>query len=602
MSIVRPLLVASSLLLSSGGVALAATPELVQFNRDVRPILSENCFYCHGQDSKHREAGLRLDLPEAATRPNDGVVAVVPGKPEVSEMILRLLSKDSDEMMPPPKANKHITPAQIALLKRWIEEGAAYEKHWSFIPPTQSPLPPVKNSKWVRGDLDHFVLGRLEREGLAPALEATPSAWLRRASFDLTGLAPSPVELDAFAAEVAGKGESAYAAATDKLLASPRFGERLAQDWLDAARYADTHGFNNDTGRSMWRWRDWVIDAFNSNKPYDEFLVEQLAGDLLPQPTLEQRIATGFGRNHVINSEGGIIDEEYRAKYVADRVRTLGMSVLAMTLECCRCHDHKFDPFTQKDYYQFFAFFNQVPELGEDGRVANASPFMAAPTREQQENFLKIDAVLGEKTAALESQVARDRELHPDADVLTRVKAGPADLKVPENASLVLGRRPDADGKTEWANLATPEAKGFGLAAAKVGEDVDLGQVYGFDGSAGVAVDEKILDFDKPWTMATWVRWTGGEAAICSTMEMHMSPTAASYGKGIAVRLTADGRVETRLSFRWSAYAAQAISLEKIGADHWQHVAVSSEAPGKRRASGFSSTAPSARRRCCMTA
>ena len=206
---------------------------------------------------------------------------------------------------------------------------------------------------------------------------------------------------------------------------------------------------------------------------------------------------------------------------------------------------------------------------------------MAAPTREQQENFLKIDAGLGEKTAALESQVARDRELHPDADVLTRVKAAPTDPKGPENASLVLGTRPVADGKAEWANIAAPTAKGFGEAAAKVSEDVDLGQVHGFDGSAGVAVDEKILDFDKPWTLATWVRWTGGEAAICSTMEMHMSPTAASYGKGIAVRLTADGRVETRLSFRWSAYAAQAISLEKIGADHWQHVAVSSDGTGK---------------------
>ena len=216
-----------------------------------------------------------------------------------------------------------------------------YERHWAFIPPRRAALPEVKKVGRTRTELDRFILARLEHEGLTPAAEATPSAWLRRASFDLTGLAPSPAELDAFATDVAARGELAYALAADRLLASPRFGERLAQDWLDAARYADTHGFNNDSGRSMWRWRDWVIDAFNSNQHYDQFPTEQFAGDLLPQPTVEQRIATGFGRNHVINSEGGIIEEEYRGEYVVDRMRTLGMSTLGLTLECCRCHDHK---------------------------------------------------------------------------------------------------------------------------------------------------------------------------------------------------------------------------------------------------------------------
>ena len=562
----RVILASVVLLRGTCAAVSAPVPEPVRFNRDIRPILSENCFYCHGQDSKHREADLRLDLSEEATRLNNGVAAVVPGKPEAGEMILRLLSKEDDEVMPPPKAHKNVTPEQIALLKRWISEGANYEKHWSFIPPNRAPLPEVKNPGWVRTELDRFILGRLENEGISPAVEATPEAWLRRASFDLTGLAPSPVELDAFAAEVAGKGESAYESAADRLLGSSRFGERLAQEWLDAARYADTHGFNNDTARSMWRWRDWVIDAFNENKPYDQFLTEQFAGDLLPQPTLEQRIATGFGRNHVINSEGGIIDEEYRVEYVVDRVRTLGMSTLGLTLECARCHDHKFDPITQKNYYEFFAFFNQVPELGEDGRVANASPFIAAPTREQQAAYQKLDEKIVEKTALLEGMFARDREMHGDPETSSRLKEFLKDpVAAPESPKLVLGKQSSA----ELANMTARE-------------DVALGSVFTFEGtSAGPVLDGKIVDFNMPWTLSTWLRWSGGEAVVCSTQGMQMSPTSAEYGKGIAVRITEEGRIEVRSSFRWPGYAAQVISREKIAADQLQQVTVSADGSGK---------------------
>ena len=546
----------------SGLSACAAVPAAIEFNRDIRPILSENCFSCHGQDAKHREAKLRLDLPEEAVREREGVIAVVPGKPDESEMIARLLTQDKDEVMPPPKAHKHVAPEQIALLKRWIAEGAKYEKHWSFIPPRRAVLPEVENAGWVRGDMDRFVLARLEREGLAPSAEATPSAWLRRASFDLTGLAPTPVELDAFAADVAARGGLAYALAADRLLASPRFGERLAQDWLDAARYADTHGFNNDSARSMWRWRDWVIDAFNDNQPYDQFLTEQFAGDLLPQPSIEQRIATGFARNHVINSEGGIIDEEYRVEYVVDRVRTLGMSTLGLTLECCRCHDHKFDPITQKNYYEFFAFFNQVPELGEDGRTANASPFMEAPTRVQQARFRQLDAGAAEKSAALGKLFDRDREKSGDAEILARLRTPLAAsvVSLPEPAALVLG-----------GPAATAHA--------------ELGPVRSFDGTAGAAVGEKAVAFDQPWTLATWVRWVGGEAAVASTMGMQMTPTSSEYGRGIAVRLTAEGRVEVRLSERWPAYAAQVLSVETVRPGRWQHLAVTCD--GRGRAAGI---------------
>eukprot|EP01034_Spumella_vulgaris_P001212 gene1212-1606_t len=258
--------------------AFAAEPAKLQFKRDIRPILSENCFYCHGQDATHREAKLRLDDRDTTIAERDGHFVIAPGKPEESELIFRLLSKDPEEQMPPPNANKHVTPEQIALLRRWVAEGATYEKHWAFVPPVRAPLPKITNHKSrIINPIDAFVLARLETEKLSPSPAAAPETWLRRASFDLTGLPPTPAELDAFAADVKKRGDSAFAPAADRLLASPHFGERQAIEWLDAARYADTHGFNNDSSRVMWRWRDWVIDAFNTNLPYDRFITEQIA-------------------------------------------------------------------------------------------------------------------------------------------------------------------------------------------------------------------------------------------------------------------------------------------------------------------------------------
>src|SRR4051794_4924936 len=376
--------------------------QALNYDRDVRPILSENCFQCHGQDSKKRMAGLRLDSFETATADRHGHAALVPGKPEESLIYQRITAEPRSRRMPPEYANKNLTPEQVSLLKRWIEEGGKYAKHWAFVPPVHPALPDA-GDPWVRQPIDRFILQRLRSEGLRPSPEAAPGTWLRRVSLDLTGLPPSPAGVDAFTKEARAGGEAAYVAAVHRLLASPAYGERMAIDWLDVARYADTHGFNNDAERSMWRWRDWVIDSFNSNMPYNRFITEQLAGDLLPNPTLDQRIATGFGRNHVINSEGGIIDEEYRVEYVTDRVRTLGMAWLGLTIECAHCHDHKYDPVTQRDHYRFFAFFNNVPEYGEDGRVTNAAPVMPAPTRDQQKRIKE----LGEDIAKLE--VSADR-------------------------------------------------------------------------------------------------------------------------------------------------------------------------------------------------
>src|ERR1700683_3870185 len=378
-----------------GGSAIAATQEKARLNygRDVRPILSENCFFCHGQDPKKRMAGLRLDSPEGATADRSGHAAVVPGKPDASLMYQRITADQPARRMPPVYANRTLTADQIAILKRWIEEGGEYSKHWAFVPPQRPPVPET-GDPWVAQPIDAFILKRLQAEGLHPGPAAAPATWLRRASLDLTGLPPSPAELDAFSQDAKMRGKAAYNEAADRLLASPRYGERMAMDWLDVARYADTHGFNNDAERSMWRWRDWVIQSFNDNMPYDRFLTEQLAGDLLPNATLDQRIATGFGRNHVINSEGGIIEEEYRVEYVTDRVRTLGMAWLGLTLECAHCHDHKFDPITQRAHYRFFAFFTSIAEQGEDGRVANADPMIPAPTVAQQQKMRELEPAI----------------------------------------------------------------------------------------------------------------------------------------------------------------------------------------------------------------
>ncbi len=354
-------------------VCAVAQEKRVDFGREVRPILSENCFHCHGQDAKKRMAGLRLDVAGA----------------DLNKVLTRVTATNPALRMPPASSKRTLSETQIGVLKRWAAEGGGYSQHWAFVPPVRK----------AGGSIDGFVRARLTAEGVKANPPAAPEAWLRRVSLDLTGLPPAPADYSAFAAAVKARGEGAYGAAVKRLLASPRFGERMAMDWLDVARYADTHGFNNDAERSMWRWRDWVIRAFNENMPYDRFITEQLAGDLLEKPTLEQRIATGFGRNHVINSEGGIIEEEYRVEYVADRVRTLGMAWLGITLECARCHDHKYDPFTQKDHYRLFAFFNNVPEFGEDGRVANAVPMIQAPTVEEQKKLAELDAAIAKLSA-----------------------------------------------------------------------------------------------------------------------------------------------------------------------------------------------------------
>ncbi len=280
--------------------------------------------------------------------------------------------------MPPVKSGRTLTAAQIDTLRRWVAHGSPWQKHWSFLPPVRSPLPAAKNATWPRNAIDRFILARLEREGLAPSPEADRTTLIRRVALDLTGLPPTPAEVDAYLADAS---PNAYEKVVDRLLASPRYGEKMAARWLDAARYADTSGYQSDGERFMWRWRDWVIAALNANMPFDQFTIEQLAGDLLPNATLDQKIATGFNRNHRGNGEGGIIPEEYAVEYVVDRVETTATVWLGLTLGCGRCHDHKFDPISQKEFYRVFAFFNNVPEQGRAIKYGNSPPFIPAPTR-----------------------------------------------------------------------------------------------------------------------------------------------------------------------------------------------------------------------------
>ncbi len=386
-------------LLAPAARAEDVKPARVDFDRQVRPILSNHCFACHGPDEETREAGLRFDVPGAALKPTDlGRPAVVPGKPKESPLVQRIFSKRKAVMMPPPESNRPLSDADRAILRAWVEQGADFQTHWSFTPPRRHPTPAVKDGKWARGPIDAFLLARMEAEGLKPSPEADRATLIRRVTLDLTGLPPTPTEVDAFL-----KDESpvAYETLVDRLLASPRYGERMALDWLDAARYADTHGYHIDSGRDMTRWREWVIDAYNKNLPFDRFTVEQLAGDLLPDPTVEQKVASGFNRNNMINFEGGAIPEEYLTAYVVDRVNTTGTVWLGLTVGCAQCHDHKFDPITQKEYYGLFAFFHNVPENGLDGSKGNAAPMIPVPSAGQRAESERLTTEIAKNEAKL---------------------------------------------------------------------------------------------------------------------------------------------------------------------------------------------------------
>jgi hypothetical protein len=420
------LLAALSVLMLSSSAAWAADGT-VDFARDVKPILSDNCFRCHGNDSGSREADLRLDIPDGKLgpfAPRDGYAIVTPGKLDDSTLIMRITSDDDDVRLPPPKSNKHLTPVQVETLKRWVEQGANWGKHWAFEKPVRPATPAVHDQSWPKNDVDRFILARLEKEKITSSPRAEKSTLLRRVALDLTGLPPTPEQVDAFIADTS---PDAFEKQVDRLIASKSFGERQARHWLDNAGYADSNGYSHDFPRSIWPWRDWVINAFNADMPFDEFTTEQLAGDMLPGATLDQKIATGFHRNTQINTEGGIDPEQFRVESIVDRVGTTATVFLGLTVACAQCHDHKFDPISQKEYFQLFAFLNNAdePQLKVTG-VTDPKEIDALKDRIDD-----LEAAVKKKVTAWESSLTETQRktLKPDAQTALAVAADKRDAK-----------------------------------------------------------------------------------------------------------------------------------------------------------------------------
>ena len=576
--------------IAASGFATAAEPRPVEFNRDVRPILSDHCFQCHGPDEKQRKAELRLDIEAGALAEHDGSRAVVPGKLSESELFQRITSQDENERMPPAKFARQLSAEQIGILKRWIEQGAGWQKHWSLIPPQKTALPAVKVAGWCRTPIDHFILARLEKEGLAPAVEADKATLLRRVTLDLTGLPPTVAEAEAFLADTS---DNAYEKVVNRLLDSPRFGERMATRWLDGARYADTSGYQTDGERYMWRWRDWVIDAYNRNLPFDQFTIEQLAGDLLPNPTLDQRIATGFNRNHRGNAEGGIVPEEYLVEYVVDRVDTTFTVWMGLTMGCARCHDHKFDAFTQREYYETFALFNNLPEKGRAAKYGNSEPYIYAPTPPQQQQIKQLAESLAAATAEW-------KQVQPEIDAALTAWE-PEAQKVPAGAGareehlavhvafdapskpLAFAEAPVIGAKLRPGEAPIPDRKEF--PAEFVGGDPEfvpgpVGQALRADGQrffqAGNIAGYGFYD---PFTAACWIQpqdLRGG--TILSKMIDTPDATGWSF-------ILNKGKLQVNLTLRYLDDAMRIETVEPLAADKWQHVMFTYD--GSRVAAGI---------------
>ena len=465
----------------------------ISFNRDILPILSNNCFACHGPDEKKRETKFHFDTKEGAFL-KPGVIE--PGNAAESLLVEMITHPDPNERMPPPDSGHALTERQIEQLKRWIDEGAKWDTHWAYTAPVRVEPPAVSQSGWARNAIDQFIQARLEREGLKPAAEADKVTLLRRVTYDLTGLPPTPAEVDSFLAD---RSPDAYERRVDALLQSPRYGERMAMPWLDASRYADTHGYHIDSLRGMWPWRDWVIDAFNRNLPFDQFVIEQLAGDLLPNATRAQKVASGFNRNHMINFEGGAIADEYQVEYVVDRVEATSSAFMGLTMGCARCHTHKYDPITHKEFYQFFAFFNNVPERGLDGRTGNAVPFMLLPTPPQQVKLDELEAAIKVREAALE-----DEAVAPAQNEWERSFAGK--LAPIDREGLVAHY--ELDGS--FSDMSGRYQHGRTIVGEPTFDVGQIGRAVSFDGDTEVSFGN-VGSFDRNdrFSLAVWLRGRG---------------------------------------------------------------------------------------------
>ncbi len=546
-----------ALVLSAAPLAVAASK--VDFDRQVRPILSDNCFACHGPDEKHRMMGLHFDTKEGAFG-KPGVI--VPGDSAGSKMYQRISNPNEAMRMPPVSSGHKLTAVQIETIKNWIDSGANWQRHWAFVAPQRPELPAVKNEQWAKTPIDRFVLAKLDKEGLTPSPEADKPTLLRRVTFDLTGLPPTEAEVKAFLADSSA---DAYEKVVDRLLASPRYGERMSVPWLDLARYADTHGYHIDSAREMWPWRDWVIQAFNKNMPYDQFTVEQIAGDMLPNATTAQKIATGFNRNHMVNFEGGAIPEEYQNEYIVDRIEATSTTWMGITLGCARCHDHKYDPLTQKDFYSLGAFFNGIDEKGLDGYKGNAKPFLQLPsTQQEQMKAQLIDAIKKHDEEVGKSEFAWEqlqRET-PVADVTTGLTA-----EFPFDDSLADRLHPDASAKV---NGKLTYKDGRAGRAADLDEEAQIS--YGNIGAFAT---------DKPFSIGFWLK-ADGPSGMELLQKYGQSPKAGA-GYEIALDYCQKGNcnVIVRLRDNGADSGIEVKSQKGAALETWTHLLVTYDGSGK---------------------
>jgi hypothetical protein len=546
----------------------AGSDQTVEYNRDIRPILVQSCLACHGPDSAARQADLRLDQRDAAVESG----AIFPGDPENSEIIRRVFSTDEYEVMPPPDHQHRLTAEEKELLRRWVAAGADYQPHWSFIAPQRPPLPAVDNAGWVRNPIDAFVLAGLEQHGLQPAPEADRRTLARRLSLDLTGLPPEPELVEAFVEDTSA---DAYERLVDRLLESERWGEHRARTWLDAARYADTHGIHFDNFREIWAYRDWVIDAFHRNLPFDRFTVEQLAGDLLPDPTLEQRIATGFHRCNITTNEGGVIQEEYAVLYARDRTETTSWVWMGLTMNCATCHDHKFDPITQREFYEMSAFFNNTVQPVMDGNIKDTPPVLVVPPREDRARW---DALGPEIDVAKQHVEQRRVAARTDFDrVLAEAATGDLAPPVP------------ADGLAFHAPLDDGASDRVSVTIAGQGKTLSLSAVLASDGghvaaSAYKAAPDVTIevpeagDFDKDqgFSFGAWVRLAKADAG--GALLARMDDQNGYRGWDLWLE---NGRPGTHLIHRWDEDALKVVANEPLKAGQWSHVLITYDGSGK---------------------
>jgi hypothetical protein len=513
--------------------------EAPRFNRDIRPILSENCFACHGPDSASRKADLRLDRPEDALADRGGYATIVPGDPDASELIYRVESGDELDVMPPPSSHKSLTAEQKKALRDWVASGAEYEPHWSFIPPDRPGLPEVSDPSWIRNPIDAFILARLDEAGLSPAPEADRRTLARRASLDLTGLPPDPIEVEAF---VNDPSPTAYESYVDRLLASPEWGEHRSRYWLDAARYADTHGLHFDNEREMWSYRDWVINAFNRNLPYDEFAVEQLAGDLLPDRTLDQLVATGFNRCNITTNEGGTIPEENLVGYTRDRTETFGTVFLGLTAGCATCHDHKFDPLSQREFYELSAYFNNTTQGAMDGNIRDTPPIIAVPLPRDRDRWEQLRAELA---GARSEADARKADARPEFD--------------------------------RWLAEATPDAVASSIPTegqallARLGEGIEPGPASTLE-----LAEVGDFDADRPFTASAWIKVPSRNMSGAILARMDDSSDFRGWDLWME-----NNKVGAHIVHKWPEKALKVVSRAEVPRTTWTHVSISYDGSGK---------------------